>query len=218
MTAINIQNLFKKDSILLLVRIFVPGILLIGITAVCHLIFKIPFSVYSRDPIQVLNGRPYVGFISSIGIIMWCITAGILFFSAILASRQKKPGEVVGFLYYAGFFTSFMLIDDVFLFHDMIFPDYFKINENFFYFGYGIILLIFIFKYWKFILKTDYVLLLLAFGLFVSSAGVDQFTEHIFDLPGEYIYEDGFKLLGISCWVSYFVRTAYSLLKPGAEN
>jgi hypothetical protein len=213
MPIINIKTLFTKASLVTLIKIFLPGILVLGIGAVCHLIYKMPFSVYSRDPIQVLEGKPYVGIISSIGILLWSATASIIYFSALLIAKQHKSKQLVGFLLYAGIFTTLLLFDDLFLFHDVIFPDYLKINENFFYIPYGIILLIFIIQYRKLLLETDYILLLLAFGFFIGSAGTDQFIEYVCNIPGEYILEDGFKLLGIISWFAFFSRTCYRYVK-----
>lgn len=213
MTPITIKNIISKDSLVTMAKIFLPGILVIVIAAICHTIFQIPFNVYTRDPIQTLNGKPYVGIISSIGILLWCASASVLFFSAILAGKQNMPGQLRQFLLYSGAFTSFMLLDDMFLFHDVIFPEYLKISENYFYITYGLILVTFLILYRKILLNTDYILLLLAFGFFVVSAGIDAFTAHVVELPGQFFFEDSFKLLGVISWFAFFSRTSFMQVK-----
>ncbi|HWR99811.1 MAG TPA: hypothetical protein VN249_04300 [Prolixibacteraceae bacterium] len=218
MTAITIKNIFTKGSLAALVKIFLPGILVITVAGICHQIFQIPFNVYTRDPIQTLGGKPYVGIISSIGILLWCATATILFFSSVLAYNQGSPGEFVRFLLYSGAFTAFMLMDDMFLLHDVIFPEYLNISENYFYLAYGLILVTFLLLYSKILLKTDYILLILAFGFFVLSAGMDVFTAMVVELPGEYFFEDSFKLLGVISWFAFFSRTSYMQVKIAGQN
>lgn len=209
---ITFKSLFKKKSIISLLIILLPGVLLFLALAYFHNLFGISISTYTRDADQVLNGKPYVGFVSTIGLLLWSATAAILFYSSVLASKQNKSKELKRYLIFGGIFTTFMLLDDAFLFHDVIFPDYFSINEKVFYLTYGLILITFLFVNRKFIFKTDYILLLLAFALFVGSAGIDQIIELFGDIHGEYLFEDGFKFLGISCWFAYFTRASYSIL------
>lgn len=218
MHPITIQNIFSKHSLGSLAIILLPGIVVIVIAAICHIIYQIPFNVYTRDPIQLLGGKPYVGFISSIGILLWCSSASVLFFSAILAGIQNRPKQIIQFLIYSGAFTSFMLFDDMFLFHDVVFPEYLNISENYFYISYGLILVTFLILYSKILLKTDYILLVLAFGFFVASAGLDRFTAMVVELPGEYFFEDSFKLLGVICWFAFFTRTSLRQLKIGGQD
>ena len=213
MTLITFQTLFKKESLIALLKIFVPGIIILAIGAICHIIFNVPFSNYSRDPIQVLEGKPYVGAISNVGILLWSASASILFFSAILGTILNIPKRLVQFLVYGGVLTSLMLMDDMFLFHDVIFPEYLNISQNFFYISYGIILIIYLYLYKSVLLTTDYILLLAAFGLFAASVAVDEFVEHVVELRAEYLFEDGFKLLGITSWFAFFSRTCYLLVK-----
>jgi hypothetical protein len=213
MTPITFQTLFKKESLITLLKIFIPGIIILVIGAICHLIFKVPFSHYSRDPIQVLEGKPYVGVISNVGILLWTASASILFFSAILGTTLNIPKRLVQFLVYGGVLTSLMLMDDMFLFHDVIFPEYLNISQSFFYISYGIILIIYLYLYKSVLLTTDYILLLAAFGLFAASVAVDEFVENVVELPAEYLVEDSFKLLGIISWFAFFTRTCYVLVK-----
>lgn len=213
MAPITFQTLFKKESLTTLLKVFVPGIMILAIGAICHIIFNIPFSIYSRDPIQVLEGKPYVGIISNIGILLWSASASILFFSAILGTTLNIPKRLIGFLVYGGVLTSLMLVDDLFLFHDVIFPEYLNISQSLFFISYGIILIIYLFLYKLELLSTDYIFLLAAFGLFAASVAVDEFVEHVVELPAEYLIEDGFKLLGIISWFAFFTRTCYALVK-----
>ena len=63
-------------------------------------------------------------------------------------------------------------------------------------------------------------MLQLAFGFLAVSVVMDEITEAIPLRLGdwEYFFEDGTKWLGIACWSSYYVNTAYRLLVHGVEG
>lgn len=107
-----------------------------------------------------------------------------------------------------------MLIDDLFLIHDVIFPDYLKINEIVFYLFYGLSVIAIFLYYHKIILNTDYILLILSFLLLGLSAITDQVQVFGIKVIHPYIVEDGFKFLGIIAWFAYFSRTSFKFIKP----
>lgn len=214
MENISLRNLFKKNSLISLATIFLPGILFLAIMVVAAKKTGVYFETLSRDPIQILNGKPYVGLISNTGIIFWCATAAILFYSSKISWLQKKPEKQTFFLFFGGLLTILMLIDDLFLMHDVIFPDYLKINEIVFYLFYGLSVIAIFLYYHKTILNTDYILLILAFLLLGLSAITDQVQVFGIKVIHPYIVEDSFKFLGIIAWFAYFSRTSYKFIKP----
>ena len=81
----------------------------------------------------------------------------------------------------------------------------------------------FLFGFRKFILQTNYIILLLAFGFFGASLSVDM---DIISLSApessprnlNYLVEDGGKFLGIVSWCFYFANTSFhNILKINAE-
>ncbi|MEN2282662.1 hypothetical protein AAGF08_11040 [Algoriphagus sp. SE2] len=180
----------------------------------------ISFSYFSRDAIQTIWHVPnvsvefYIGFLSNIGITFWCFTAAILFFSSKIARDFDKPKAMSQFFFFSGLLTLFMLIDDLFLLHDVIIPYYLNISEKFFYLFYGssVIALLYLFR--EFILKTDYILFLLAFGFLASSVITDILAAFGINISDIYLFEDGFKFMGIISWFIYFSRACYIGIKP----
>jgi len=65
MENISIRNIFKKNSLISIATIFTPGILFLAIMVVAAKKTGVYFETLSRDPIQILNGKPYVGLISN---------------------------------------------------------------------------------------------------------------------------------------------------------
>ncbi len=171
------------------------------------------FEILSRDPIQLLNGKFYFGLLSNTGIVFWCGAASILFFTAKLSFAQSRPKKRSSFFIVSGLLTLLMLIDDLFLLHDVIFPDYLNIDEKIFYVIYGLSVILIFYFYFQIIMKSDYILLLLAFGLLAITAFVDVLIAIGIDLPYPYAIEDGCKFLGIISWFIYFTRTCYKYIK-----
>ena len=216
MKNLTLQTIFKKDSLLLLAKIFVPTLFFLVLLYVFAKIKGIDLSYITRDPIQLLNGKPYTGILSNTGIIFWCFTIAILFFSAKIARNLGRPKILYQFFFFAGLMTLLLLVDDLFLFHDVIFPDYLQLNEIFFYIFYGLSVVALLYFFRKVILESDYVLLLLTFVLLGSSVIMDLdivYSMGIY-LPGSWFIEDGFKFMGIISWFVYFLRICYSTIKP----
>ena len=218
MENISLRNLFSKDSILILVVIFLPGILFLAILFWLSGNNNIQFDIFSRDPIQILNGKPYVGILSSIGIIFWSMTAGVLLYSSKISALQKKPKRETYFLFFGGLLTILMLFDDLFLIHEVVFPEYVNIDEKIFYVFYGLSIIALVVYYHEIVLKTDYILLILAFCAFGSSVLTDIVDAMGIDVTQLYVFEDGLKFLGIIAWFAYFTRTGYRFIREGLNR
>jgi hypothetical protein len=213
MENISLRNLFKKNSISTMAVIFIPGIIFLVIMFWLTKKNNIPFEIFSRDPIQTLNGKPYVGILSNIGIIFWCATAAILLYSSKILALRKRPEREIRFLIFGGLLTILMLVDDLFLIHDVVFPEYLKIDEKVFFVFYGLSVIAIVVYFREIVLKTDYVLLILAFCSFGSSVLTDIIDALGIDITQLYVFEDGLKFLGIIAWFAYFSRTSYRFIK-----
>lgn len=214
MENLTIMNLFKKGSLISLAKILVPGILYLAFLCAFSLQSDFHFDTLSRDPIQLLNGKAYTGILSRTGIVLWCATAAILFFSPKISSLQGKTKNITSFLFFAGLLTSFMMIDDFFLMHDVVFPEYLHIDEKVFYCFYGSSVVAIFYFFRKIVLNSDYILLLLSFSFLAVSALTDVVMVLGLTIPYPFVIEDGFKFLGIISWFAYFTRTSYMHIKP----
>jgi hypothetical protein len=212
MERITITRIFKKESILSFLIIYIPAILFIGLMALYSFMNDFHFNDLSEDAIQILNAPKYTGLIGRADVVLMCAIAAILLFASRLASDLKKPREVTGFLMFGGLLTSLLMCDDFFMFHDWIFRDILPLPENLIFAFYAISGVSFIFYYRKLILKTDYVILLIGFGLLGISVLVDAVIVVGFSWKYEVVLEDGAKFLGMVSWFAYFLRTSYYFL------
>lgn len=193
----------KLISVLALSYVLIFGFLISVVIISAY--YNIPIARFTRDPTAILGGHPFTGVISNIGILFWCSTVAICFFSA--AIHRKNGGLIASrFLSFSGLITLLLLLDDLFLFHEEIFPTYFHIPEKAIYLGYLVLILMCFVKFKKLIVKTEYALLLISCIFFSMSIGSDFF------LPQKglrLLVEDGFKLFGIVTWFIFFVRTCF---------
>jgi len=163
----------------------------------------IPMAKFTRDPAAIFRFHPFTGVLSHLGILVWCATSAICFFTSVLLA--KKGNILFGkFLLVSGLVTSFLLLDDLFMFHEFVFPKLLHIPQKAVYVGYLVLMFMFFMTFKSIIIQTEYTLLFAACLFFGLSIICDVF------LPQrgiEYLVEDGFKIIGIVTWAIFFART-----------
>lgn len=217
----------------LAIKLYVPVIILLLLVLLVNYKTEIPIATFTKDSAVIAgkNGlsslvnvttNPFVGVVSNIGILFWCICASICFFGYIIL-RTNQDIELSQFRGVGTFFrcfgiiTSILLLDDLFLFHETIAPKLFNISQKAVYFCYAFVVVWAIIKHRKTIVKTEWNLLFLAFIFFACSVIMDEFIEWFYPvklsedgLPA--LIEDGFKLLGIVSWCAYFTRVCFQTI------
>ena len=116
--------------------------------------------------------------------------------------------------------TTYLLLDDLFLFHETLASMYLGVNEKIIFVVLGIAVFTYLAKYRRIILKTNYSNLLLALGFLSLSVVIDSILEPWLSQIGqwEFFLEDGFKWLGIVSWCSYYIDTSFLLISKVNEN
>ena len=210
-----IWNQFKRLFPVML-RAYIPVIILAGVLLIVNYIIDIPPSDFTRDPAAITDTPAYYGLVSNIGVLLWCSSAAVFLFSFVLSRGLSGNKDSRLFILYMGLITSLLLIDDFFLIHEAIaqyLEDVLGIGS---YFGeaavfgvYGLLIIWLVVRYRKVLLDTDYILLGLTAGFFLLSMITDLGTE-LADLHDAKLtfLEDIFKLCGIVGWFTYAVRTA----------
>ena len=184
-----------------------------------HVHSQVPFANMTRDVTAIAHINPLSGMLSNLGIILWCLSASVCFFAATLL-RQSQPRECFWFIFSAALLTTYLLFDDLFQFHETLADHYLGLNEKVIYVALGTAATAHLVRFRRIILRTRFDVLLLAFGFLAVSVVMDEITEVIPLRLGdwEYFFEDGTKWIGIACWSSYYVNTAYRLLVHGVEG
>jgi hypothetical protein len=203
----------KQLALFLLSLYFLPLLLLLAVVvASSHT--GVEIAKFTRDPADTLNIHPLTGVVSNLGAILWAAAATICLFSWAILRKSVGETRFSTFLLCSGLLTTFLLLDDFFLLHDYIFPLYLGVGEKVVFVGYAGLILWGAAVFWKDILKTEYLVLLIALGFFGLSLFIDAFQYRIESIvgPSRILFEDGFKLFGIVGWLGYFTRSALSRL------
>jgi len=202
------------------VFLWVYGPLCMGMVIILGAIYAagIPLAWLTRDPLAIMGGEFYVGSISNFGILFWCGAATISLFTAGLLGRSEEAREDRKFLLFGGLLTLLLCLDDLYMFHETVFPRYFHLKEGLVVLSYGVLLMAYVWRFRKTILESRFLLLLLASLFLGVSAVVDRLVHDTF--PLRHLIEDGSKLFGIVSWFAYYLTFCRNLLaaKTGASG
>ena len=166
--------------------------------------FLIDFGLITRDPNQLAGFHPFIGILSQIGIIMWSSTASLCFLAYVFA-KNSADKNFRRFLFFSAFLTAWLLLDDIFIIHEILGPEYFHIKQNYFYGIYFFVTLVYLLSFLRVILRTEFVLLIIAFIYFGLSIILDYVSSKM-DYEINTLIEDAFKFFGIMMWFLYFLR------------
>jgi hypothetical protein len=171
---------------------------------------------FTQDPASIMNTPFYLGFFSYVGILFWCAAATLCFFMYALyedhsvVQRRKKL-----FLLFSGLISCLLLFDDLFLLHEAVFPIYFHIPKNVVYLIYVNFILAYVLLFRNELLNSEYLILVVAFGLI----GIAQFVDVLpMPIPEDSFLEDAVKLFGIVTWFTYYMRYCIRLARVQLHN
>jgi len=169
--------------------------------------------------ITSVAGVPFwVGALSQVGMVFWAAGLTVCCLTLLFLSRYSALTPATRrFLQLAAAFNLALMLDDMFLFHEEIAPDYLGIDEKIVMVSYLLLGLSFVVFNFKEILAGEYAILGLALGLFAVSiffdAIPDPWYKSVIVLDKlEHMIEDGAKFAGIVTWLAFFTRYAFGKL------
>ena len=182
--------------------------LVLLVASAAGIVLDRPFKDFSRDPVAVLEGPAYIGFVSSMGAVAWAIGCGACLVGALALTGRVRTALICG-----GLLTAILMADDLLLIHEayieivglpmMIAP--------IIYAGLAIGFLV-VFR--EFVRRHGLWILLVACALFAVSAALDVALDE--DSP--FLIEDGSKLFGIVTWTSFFVLATVREIQTGVTT
>lgn len=192
---------------------FVPAALVLAAIAVVSITLQVPMGSITGDVAAIAHIHPLSGFLSSLGILLWCTTASICLFAALLLRNAVASGTF-WFLISSASLSTYLLLDDLFQVHESLAPNYLGLSELTIYGCLGLAICTYLVVFRRFLLSTDYAFFLAALGLLGASVAVDVVFEPWLGRLGdwEYFLEDGSKWLGTVAWCSYYCQVAFLLI------
>lgn len=199
------SNKKLKAFIISVTLIYLPALTGLALIVLISRHVDVPIAKFLRDPSSITGVSPYLGFMSNIGVLIWCATATICMFTWIILRRQTSRIRFSRFVCYSGFLTTLLMLDDLFLGHEKLIS--LGVSEIYIMIYYGLLVLYLMLGF-KDIIKKDFFLLIMALAFFGLSFAVDGFQEHFETHLGQWriLFEDGFKFLGIVGWFGYFSK------------
>ena len=194
----------------------VPAGALLAAVAIVGVFFGVDVGRLLHDPAAVAGMNPLIGLVSNLGVLLWAAAASICLFTAAL-TRRRGMHEAFAFTFCAGLLSAYLMLDDLFMFHENLVERYIGMSEKALYLCLGIATLVFLIRFRFFILRTDFGYLLLALGFLAASVLVDTAADYAVPVFAEKfpmledIAEDGSKWLGIAFWACYYLRSCYQV-------
>ncbi|WCO02968.1 hypothetical protein [Psychroserpens ponticola] len=181
--------------------IFVVGLILLGTLLGIHFHKDVPLEILTND-LAVIGELPiYAGFLSQVGILLWSAAAAICMYSVQFIANKEHQKFIKASVY----ITMLLGLDDAFMFHETLFPSL-GIHQKVVFLCYGIMMLVYLYRYYKLILTTDFILFIFALGWFGISMLIDNCIRDVSPYITK-LAEDGTKFIGIVTWLVFFART-----------
>lgn len=156
----------------------------------------------------------YAGAVSNLGILLWAAAAWVCGFAWLVLRRASAPVLPPAFLLCGSLLSWLLLLDDFFLIHERWVPVMLGIEEKFVFAVYGMFILLYLGYWGSTLLRTEFLLLAVAFAGFFLSLAVDAIPDVVsYSIPQIHFFEDGAKFAGIAGWAGYHVRTALLALR-----
>jgi hypothetical protein len=173
----------------------------------------VPVAYLVRDPLAVAREAPkccsvYYGVISNLGVMLWMAAAAICLFTALMAYTARAGSARTGFFLAGGLFTLWLGMDDFFLVHEEVLPQ-FGIPQIVTYAVYAAIGLVYLIAAWRFILTSRVSLFLIAGLALAGSMGLDALVAS--EAPLWVFLEDALKFVGIAFWAGFHVAAAVAV-------
>lgn len=209
--ALTLPRIALPRGLFILLAILAPSlVLMLGLVAISA-IADIPSGTLTRDPVATLGGACYVGCLSNLGILAWASATAVCFFS----SSLLYGSPTARFLFTTGAFTLFLLLDDLFLFHEQVFPKTLHVPETLVLLAYIGVALLYGLACRRFLCQGSKLILAAACIFFATSLGLDAIGDDW--LAGNHYWlEDGAKFLGIVTWTTFLLLYCGRVLKAGA--
>ena len=199
--------MIKFPSKFFYISILPSAILYIAILYISN-IYNIKLNLVVRDLAQTCGFPIGVGMISNIGILLWGAAASICLFTTFSEGINRESSKL---LLLGGIFSSLLCIDDFFLLHDRyIGPDFLNVT----YLSISIFLLVRFQRILKKIGLFNLIISILFLGLSIFFDGViQQVFNQSYQLTQ--LIEEGFKFIGITCWLNFWCKASSYALKVG---
>jgi hypothetical protein len=170
----------------------------------------VPPASLTRDPVSVFRTGPHIGLLSTLGVMLWAASTAVCLLGGIVLRRDAAQQRARRFLFASGLLSLGLMLDDSFLVHEALAPKFLRIPEPIIFLGYLVVVVGYLAYFVRQLLRTDYVLFILALAFLGASALIDQ-SLPVSDTVA--FVEDILKFTGLLFWLAYFSRVVVALIQ-----
>ena len=207
--AISLKKQLHQVQLISIVCIGVGLLSSVGIYLLSR-ITGLPPSSLTRDAVSVLGAGPHIGLLSTLGVMLWAASTAVCLCGGIVLSRDVAQQQARRFLVVSGMLSLGLTLDDGLLLHEALAPRFLHIPESIVLAVYLVVLNGYLAYFLRQVLRTDYVLFILALTFLGVSALIDQILP--FSDPVTFV-EDILKFTGILFWLAYYSRVVVVLIQ-----
>ncbi len=182
---------------------YIPGLLLFALMATVAAWRGIPLGNIVRDPASVTHAPFYTGAITLVEGLLWSAAAAICFFTYSLL-KDRPDREMRLLLLFSGLGTVALVLDDLFQFHEIVYPWIFHLTEGGTHALYAAAALIYLVRFRAAILRTPYLIMVFSAVLLATKVVLDHTPMD----PTWRIFEHSAKFAGITGWLAYITTSS----------
>lgn len=192
---------------------YLPAALLVAVIAVVAGRKGIPIGNITREPAAIMDAPFYIGALNHLGVMLWCAAAAICYLSyALLKGRADRDMRL--FFLVSGLGTTALVFDNVFQFHDVVYPWLLHLPERGVFAIYLAATLVYLVRFRGTIRRTPFLIMFFSGFLFTVKIGADQFLH----VAQQHLLEDGPKFVGIAGWLAYVAITSLEQTREPAAG
>lgn len=161
------------------------------------------FGVFTKEPVEQYDEKPYVGFIAHVTWFLWVIGASVAAFAAYVLRQRASAAREARFFVLAALLSVALLSDDFALIHEKVTPKL-GLPEQVLQAGYALGLVALLVRFWPIVRRHDVSMVLGAGAVWGFAVASDVVQDSLGSFG--HVIEDGSKLLGTALWAAFLVR------------
>lgn len=186
-----------------------------SLIAWANIVHGISIEALTRDMASLARLPPFASIASSLGAFVMCATATCCLFAFFVA--RGAGGEAPWHILAVGLFSLYLMADDFYEFHDVVFPKNLGVPQQLIYASIAATAAAIMFRWRRRFLAFRPWLLGAALSFLSASVVVDVLDDPLYYMLGEWQFflEDGAKFFGICLWATYFIALSqHAILLP----